>query len=454
MQKGFLLDLNKCTGCGACCIACKNENETGNGIHWRQIVTFNTGHIPGIPLFHYSLACSHCIDAPCMVNCPALAYDKDEKTGAVIINPDKCMGCKYCLWVCPYDAPKYNEITGVIEKCTFCEELLSEGLEPACVLNCPTGAIQICDFGEKEEPAKLPGFFNFGIEPAVRFIPVREKHKAPEAASMIDLSFLAELAAQFPVNRESKVSVKSEWSLLVFTFFVPVLVAFFFASKISGLRLNPYLFLLAGAAVMGISTIHLGKRFRLLRVILNWKNSWLSRELISFAVFLGISFLYLLTFPESKITGWAASLTGFFTLFTMDKLYLISTNLNFNKIHSAHVFPTGLFLAGVFMLDPVIFMPFALMKIYFYGKRKHENYSSGRPVRPVLAIIRIICGFIIPAFLWFYTENYILFYLSVLTGEFIDRLEFYLELELMRPNTQIEIDLQKMLKDKIKIKSQ
>ncbi|HKK80676.1 MAG TPA: 4Fe-4S dicluster domain-containing protein, partial [Prolixibacteraceae bacterium] len=121
MEKNiFIYDYNKCVGCHACVVACTNENGFQSPETWRNIHSSNSIHYPQLPLFYLSLACNHCDDAPCLQNCPAHAYSRDEKTGAVIHHPEKCMGCKYCTWACPYDAPKFNPKEGIIEKCTFC----------------------------------------------------------------------------------------------------------------------------------------------------------------------------------------------------------------------------------------------------------------------------------------------------------------------------------------------
>ena len=74
VQNAFIFDINKCTGCQACQIACVIENELEPERSWRQMFTFNKQRLPDIPLFHLSLACNHCLDAPCMKYCPALAY--------------------------------------------------------------------------------------------------------------------------------------------------------------------------------------------------------------------------------------------------------------------------------------------------------------------------------------------------------------------------------------------
>lgn len=171
MQKCFVLDLNKCTGCQACQIACEIENQTEPELSWRTISTFNTPRFSHIPVFHYSLACNHCLDAPCMNYCPALAISKDDTTGAVEIDPDKCIGCKYCSWVCPYDAPKFNQSSNIMEKCTFCSHRLAEGKDTACVTGCPTGALQLGDFTVSDEKNKQSyrGFPDTGIKPAGPF---------------------------------------------------------------------------------------------------------------------------------------------------------------------------------------------------------------------------------------------------------------------------------------------
>ena len=98
---GFRFDPNLCTGCAACRLACTIENDLPFGRSWRRIETFNPTRAPSLPLYHLSLACNHCDTPACMHACPALAYRRDEETGAVLLDSSKCIGCKYCAWACP-----------------------------------------------------------------------------------------------------------------------------------------------------------------------------------------------------------------------------------------------------------------------------------------------------------------------------------------------------------------
>ncbi|HET6278101.1 MAG TPA: 4Fe-4S dicluster domain-containing protein, partial [Candidatus Polarisedimenticolia bacterium] len=189
---GFLFDLNRCTGCQACAIACTIENGLPFGSSWRRIDTYNEARHPAAPAWHLSLACNHCADAPCMSSCPALAIRRDSATGAVLIEQDSCIGCGYCVWACPYDAPRFDAADGVMRKCTFCNHRLQEGLDPACVSHCPTGALGFgaldgvgaagADGASGRDPAsgsdgrvaEVPGCPELGIGPAIRFTPLKD----------------------------------------------------------------------------------------------------------------------------------------------------------------------------------------------------------------------------------------------------------------------------------------
>ncbi|MCK5489102.1 MAG: 4Fe-4S binding protein, partial [Gemmatimonadetes bacterium] len=109
MPSAFVFDPNRCTGCQACELACSIENELGPDRSWREVVTFNDASVPGVPRFHLSLACNHCAEPACMHSCPALAYEREASSGAILLDPDRCIGCRYCSWTCPYGAPRFEE---------------------------------------------------------------------------------------------------------------------------------------------------------------------------------------------------------------------------------------------------------------------------------------------------------------------------------------------------------
>lgn len=454
MQHSFIFDLNKCTGCQACQVACIIENELTPRRPWRQIHTFNEARYPGIPLFHLSLACNHCLDAPCMKYCPALAYSRDPETGAVIIDPNSCIGCKYCSWVCPYDAPKFNLVAGVMEKCTFCNHRLHKGLEPACVALCPTTALQIREYAENGNPASIPGFPETGIRPAIRFIPLRQGRQAPEcsAASAGEaLPGLLNGAGNLPLslkNPSPKISLKSEWTLAAFTLLAAVLAGMIGGKLLSGLAINPIAFLVVGLGGMGLSTLHLGKKLRAWRAILNWRNSWLSREIIFFSAFMGLAALYLLAGPGSKLIGGLAALAGFAALFSMDKVYRVLPQPGpAPSWHSASVLFTGFYLSGLFSANTLLFGLAGVIKLGLYAHRKIRFPKQGRPARPLLSLLRVGLGFALPALAGLETSSGTFGHAvaGVMIGEIIDRCEYYRELEVLTPRGQMGAALAKQL---------
>ena len=88
-------------------------------------------------------ACHHCLEPACLNGCPVKAYEKDPVTGIVKHLDDQCIGCQYCVFMCPYDAPKFNKERGIVRKCDMCSDRLAHGEAPACVQSCPNEAIRI-----------------------------------------------------------------------------------------------------------------------------------------------------------------------------------------------------------------------------------------------------------------------------------------------------------------------
>lgn len=191
----MVIDLQKCVGCAACSIACKNENNTDIGKNWSSAITRTTGKFPNTKYEYIPTLCNHCENAPCAKACPTQAMYKDEN-GLTLHNADKCIGCKSCMLACPYgvisankkdphefwkqeDAfigggmtPTPKEVTertgtpipyynpdrektyegirykGIVEKCTFCDHRLAEGEKPYCTVACPAKCRYVGDLND------------------------------------------------------------------------------------------------------------------------------------------------------------------------------------------------------------------------------------------------------------------------------------------------------------------
>ncbi|MDF2789838.1 MAG: dmsB [Neobacillus sp.] len=147
MTLGFYFDMEKCIGCRTCQIACKDKNNLDVGVIFRRVRTFETGTYPEGRSYHYSSTCNHCTDAKCVKGCPtgAMYYAED---GTVQHDDEKCIGCKYCVWNCPYGVPQFNERTSTVWKCNSCIDLRDKGENPACVDAC---LMRCIEFGNLDE---------------------------------------------------------------------------------------------------------------------------------------------------------------------------------------------------------------------------------------------------------------------------------------------------------------
>jgi Fe-S-cluster-containing dehydrogenase component len=166
---GIVIDLGRCVGCDACSIACKAQNATPRGVLWNRVLKYETGIYPNPKLKFLPMQCMHCAEPECLRVCPTGAISK-RPDGIVVIDQDKCMGCRYCGLACPYATPNYldkvcnyyegymtpyektgylKHAPGTSEKCDFCLERVENGLEPACVASCVGKARY---FGDLDNP--------------------------------------------------------------------------------------------------------------------------------------------------------------------------------------------------------------------------------------------------------------------------------------------------------------
>jgi Fe-S-cluster-containing dehydrogenase component/DMSO reductase anchor subunit len=430
-QRGFVLDLDRCTGCGACVIACTIENSPTEGIAWRAIATYNRQRSPGAPVFHYSLACNHCLEPACMEGCPAAAYTKDPVTGAVLIDQDRCIGCRYCGWVCPYDAPRFDAIGGVMEKCTLCDHRLAEGLEPACVVACPVDALGF-EAVESLSAVSRDGFPDTGLGPALRIVGAR-RHSPPEMTAAPERGRAA-VGRRSPGWR----AFRGEWSLWAFSSIMTFLVAWFSGAAASGGNVSLPVFTAAGVLALGASALHLGRPARAWRGLLNWRRSWISREALLVTLFLAAACAVTFVGVRSSAAAWTTAIIGFAALFAMDMVYRVPGTTVPAVPHSAMATLTAAFYLGLLLPAPALALPAALAKLGLYLVPRERLVGIGR----LLAVVRVVVGLVLPSALlvaggwppW-------LLVATAAVGELIDRAEFYAGLEFLTPDIQIRRDL-------------
>ena len=213
---GLVIDLDTCVGCHACATSCKEWNAGGiagpltderpyakdpqgvwfNRVHSYELEADATTKQPAQTL-HFPRSCLHCETPACVTVCPTGASYKRAEDGIVLVDEDKCIGCKLCSWACPYGAREYSHVEGVMKKCTLCvDRIYNQNLEeidrqPACVQACPTKARHFGDLGdpesdisklvaEREGVALMP---ELGYQPVNRYLPPRPRRTGDDATT-------------------------------------------------------------------------------------------------------------------------------------------------------------------------------------------------------------------------------------------------------------------------------
>ena len=292
-QLAFEVDLDACSGCKACVVACHTLNGLEEDESWRRVGTLIIGQedeTDSAAIQHVTTACHHCEDPGCLNGCPVKAYDKDPITGIVRHLDDQCIGCKYCTMMCPYEVPKYSQRLGIVRKCDMCHQRLSVGEAPACVQSCPNEAIRIRTVAKDHVPesgetlvASAPR--SQMTVPTTRYTTQRSRWNtaSPQDANVDEVA-------------------ESHWPLALMLVATQMAVGVLVAEAVvSGILWvvkgdAPAAFPLASGIVafvlanigLGIAPLHLGQPLRMWRVFLGLRTSWLSREAVVLGKFMGL----------------------------------------------------------------------------------------------------------------------------------------------------------------------
>ncbi|MEW5846930.1 MAG: DmsC/YnfH family molybdoenzyme membrane anchor subunit [Bacteroidota bacterium] len=426
-DKGFIFDYSRCVGCHACMVACYNQNHTEPPMAWRMVVNGNPIKIPLKGFINLSIACNHCVDAPCMVNCPAIAYSKDNITGAIVHNHLKCIGCKYCTWACPYEAPKFNPAKGVIEKCNFCNDLLKEGGIPACAGACPTGALTYGDIKIEPKLSK-PGFPEVETSPRINAINDTVERTIPE----MDIDATGYQQSNYTERYAHRIRAPKEMPLIFFTFLSAVLVGWFITFyNFERITLYHKIAFISLQTIAGlISLFHLGKPFRAFRALNHIKSSWLSREIALFGVFTLLGSLCVLT-GTGVLYGFAL-IVGLAFLISVEMVYHVTRKDYRTPIHSANTLLTAVAFASLILISKE-FILFALIKLVLYlSRHAYEQKLSFK--RFLLSLLRFLALLLPFVGILFGTISLITpFVILFLVGEFIDRYEYYTNIDTHNP---------------------
>ncbi|WP_173931583.1 4Fe-4S dicluster domain-containing protein [Chelativorans sp. Marseille-P2723] len=201
-QLGLVIDLDACVGCHACVTSCKEWNTGGHmapltdfspygagadGVWFNRVHSYEHETESGCRTVHFPRSCLHCAEPACVTVCPTGASYKRQSDGIVLVDEDKCIGCKLCSWACPYGAREFDADVGVMKKCTLCidriynENIPEEDRIPACVAACPTSARHFGDLGDPdssisrlvEEREGIDLMPELGYRPTNKYLPPR-----------------------------------------------------------------------------------------------------------------------------------------------------------------------------------------------------------------------------------------------------------------------------------------
>jgi formate dehydrogenase iron-sulfur subunit len=290
-QYAFQVDLDSCSGCKSCVVACHSLNGLDDDESWRRVGTVTIGRGSTSRVQHVTTACHHCEDPGCLSGCPVKAYVKDDLTGIVRHLDDQCIGCKYCTMMCPYEVPRYNNRLGIVRKCDMCHQRLAVGEAPACVQACPNEAISIAlvPTGSTllQGQQLASGAPDSSITcPSTQYLNTHAD--AFQSATPQDAGIDAVAEDHWPLAVMLVATQVSVGMLVIERLAATLLWTIGTSIPLEATRSNALAALVIGGVGLNIASLHLGQPLRAWRVFLGLRTSWLSREAVVLGKYVGL----------------------------------------------------------------------------------------------------------------------------------------------------------------------
>lgn len=398
-QYRFHFDMTKCIGCKCCEVACHEQNNTPVDVIWRRVGELEYQSFQGPGRLHVSMACNHCLQPTCLEGCPVDAYYKDERTGIVLLKDDACIGCQYCTWNCPYGAPQYNTELNQVTKCNLCYGRLEEGNSPACVSACPSHALEF----ERVNKEEWKQNFQNANAPGV-----------PEASITLSTTrfTLPENFGEFNLAESTQIKPeKPHFSLILLTVLTQLSVGGFFSLVLIDLlggflkfpeffqkylRVGTLAMLGTAFTALFVSVFHLGRPIYAYRAMKMWRRSWLSREVLFFALFAGFASCYSLwewsgrpmPLPMKVALSSLVVIFGFAGVYSSARIYMVPARPSWNT-------PRTLvnFAATCFLLGPLMALTVYAWNAKFMGISFPLSQADSLSIGKLLVIFILAAGF-------------------------------------------------------------
>jgi anaerobic dimethyl sulfoxide reductase subunit B (iron-sulfur subunit) len=365
MAYAFTFDASSCSGCKACQAACKDKNNLPLGVLWRRVYEVSGGEwthageawTSTVFAYNLSIACNHCVHPKCAGVCPVDAYEV-RPDGIVLINTQKCIGCGYCAWACPYDAPQVDQSAGHMTKCNLCYDNLDIGLPPACVASCPLRCLELVESSDRgiEDRGlalwKVPGEEHpFPLPKLSRTEPHLVIKSHPGVKQVGEDTTVSNREETSPAR--SRATAISEIPLIIFTLLAQMAIGAFgtifminwgLSNKPVAGQITVIPLLAVGAAIavaLLVSFFHLGTPKKAWRALKHLRKSWLSREILFTSGFAGLWAILaeLRLFQIGTFSMWIsiAALTvfcGLAALYSMQRVYQLRNVPAWNTVRT------------------------------------------------------------------------------------------------------------------------